>query len=284
MSNKYSHSRISCFDGCKLKYKYTYHDKITATGADTKLADKGSALHHTFEAYKVGDTYETLKALIDKQIENYKLDPNEYPYEEGIRRFIAFRENWFNPKLETHKHSHEQWANGTLVGVPMCGQLDTVLENDNEIIIIDFKSSKSMDTKSYQKQLMLYAYLKGTMKKWNIKEIAEKVKLYLFYPFGDVTAKKYDTIEKRALFCLKQIIFTEDDLERVIHEYSKTIKEIQATDFSSITYKDARESFACQWCPFFGSIEDDTIGFAGCKLTYDNGARQLRTTKFYRTQ
>lgn len=45
----YSHSRLSTFEHCKLKYKYHYVDRIKVEGADTVEAFMGGLVHEAFE-------------------------------------------------------------------------------------------------------------------------------------------------------------------------------------------------------------------------------------------
>ena len=45
----YSHSRLSTFEDCPLKYKYTYIDKLDRDRRDSVEAFMGGLVHETME-------------------------------------------------------------------------------------------------------------------------------------------------------------------------------------------------------------------------------------------
>ena len=47
MPTIYSHSRLSTFENCPLKYKYTYIDKLDRDRRDSVEAFMGSLVHET---------------------------------------------------------------------------------------------------------------------------------------------------------------------------------------------------------------------------------------------
>ena len=139
--------------------------------------------------------------------------------------------------------------------------------DDKPIIVADWKSAKSMNPNSYKNQLVLYAYMKGMERKWSRKEIAEKIKLVIFYPLGEERNSKWDTlpIEEQAMRCAKETVFTEADLKAVIDDYFiQNILMINQTDFSKFDGSEGHLGHDCSYCPFAGAKPNPEIGFMGC--------------------
>lgn len=143
--------------------------------------------------------------------------------------------------------------------------------DDKPMIVVDWKSGKSMNPDSYKNQLVLYAYLKGMERGWTKAQIAEKIKLIIFYPLGvDYNLNKsgnWETlpIEEQAMRCAKEIVFTEADLKAVIDDYFiQNILMINQTDFSKFDGSEGHLGHDCSYCPFAGAKPNPEIGFMGC--------------------
>jgi hypothetical protein len=283
MSKNFSYSRVSTFNTCKLKYKFQYYQEIKAEGVDRKLADKGNAIHLAFEKYVKGDTVEKIMQYVDENIAKYKLNKEDYNYQEAVERFIEFQQSFMEPKIESgFKVYKEMWARSTFCSQPFIGALDTVLISNEEIIIVDFKSAKSAKTDSYQTQLLIYAYLLGKDRNWSYEEITNKIKVYVFFPLADIGKRaSLLPVHDRMTSVLKQIVYNEITLQNTIQTLEKDIEKILAIDWNSINENDAEMSYVCQFCDFRGAIPDPKINFIGCPLTYAAGIRQSRKTKYY---
>lgn len=292
----WSASRIGCYKGCVLQFYYTYINKyISNEPVNTVYADKGTVFHETVENWgsKISSKEELRKVLAEECkkyniIDGHKAD---YPKEEQINvwdetaaldRFFLFWEKYIQPKLdEGYIFKQESRYYPRIMGEKFVGALDLLLEppegSDKEVIVFDYKSGSSINVESYKLQQILYAYMMGLERGWDIPTTASKVKCYIFGPFMD-QPKKYND-EEKMLNSILEIKYTQQEMEDIIKDYMLTINEIKSINWDEInpdllgTY-----SYACNWCSFKGSVPDGE--FRGCKCTYDKGFRQPRGLKF----
>lgn len=274
MSYPWSASRIGCFASCQLKYKLNYVEKWRSSApVNTQLADKGSAFHETVEKYHTGMSHEELKEILNKNIEKYHVnvtDPNKefyYNYDIPLEKFFLFWDYFVASKeKEGYKVSQEGKVNGEINGEKFTGALDLCIENDNEIIIVDYKTGKSVVASSYKDQQFLYAYLKGLEHGWDMKTTAEKVKLFIYAPM--IEDLKTKTLEQNMMRGIKPIVYTYEDLKDVIENYY--MKNIDAIHTMNWARAQGNVEFSCKWCPYLGSAPNKD-GFSGCPRTLAKG-------------
>ena len=277
MAGKWSASKVGCFSGCPLRYKFQYVDKFTRyPDSRNEYSDKGHAVHETVEKYHPGMSEEDLYKLLDENTKKYNVDTEKYPVRHGIEKFLIFWNRFVQPKLDAgYTFAQETWANGTIAREPFCGALDLYLENKNDptapVYIIDWKTGQSMNPNSYKNQQVLYAYLKGKEKNWPNDVIVERTHLIIFYPLGkeynklDPDAFLRLPIEEQAMRCAKEIVFTEADLKAVIDDYFiQNILMINQIDFSKFDGSEGHLGHDCSYCPFAGAKPNPEIGFMGC--------------------
>lgn len=282
VSKNWSASRISTHRSCPLKYYYSYVQKWVPNIEPPKVeANKGLALHETVEHYKTGMPQEELKKIMESKIKEYDVDVTVYDEWSALDRFFVFWDEIIAKKeSEGFVVKQESWAKEKILGEQFVGALDLFLENNEtgECIIYDYKSAKTAAASNYKNQLILYAYLIGISKGWSNDQIAEKIKLYVFFPFS-TQDKAFSPLDKM-LSSIKQIKFSALDVQNVINEYMETIKTINTTDWTNTNFDDLGVvQFSCKWCPFIGTIPNSK-GFKGCKASYDKGFRQVRGLEF----
>lgn len=142
-------------------------------------------------------------------------------------------------------------------------------EDVGSIIITDYKTGRSINVNNYKDQQLLYAYMKGLEKGWDIPEIAKKVRCFIFGPLIEDLQTK--TVEQNMLRGVKEIEYTEEDLRHIIEDYyMKNIDDIHSMNWARARGK-TKDFHACQWCPYLGSKENSETGFCGCKVTADLG-------------
>lgn len=282
-SKNYSASRLKCFEGCKLNYKYKYVDGWKALGLPGNvLSEKGLALHSTFEHYHTGMTDEAAIQLLEQNKKVHPVNEEQYPVTEGLKRFFIFWDRFVKPyEQQGYKIEKETWVKAEIEGEPFVGAIDLLLDHGDSAIIVDYKSASSISTSGYRSQLLLYAYMIGLNRGWDCKQIAERVKLYVFFPLGKVTAKSADTFEKQALNCIRQIEFNAMDVDENAEHFISDIKEIKSKNWNNVSTNDAQIAYHCNWCDYAGSVPNSE-GFKGCPLSYGQGYRQLRKVKFER--
>lgn len=293
----WSASRIGCYKSCVLKFYYTYINKFCSSEpVNTVYADKGTVFHNTVEKWISEITEkEQLKELLAENCKKFniidgKKDLN-LPKEEqlqvwdetaALERFFLFWERWVQPKLDKgYTFKQESRFYPTILGEKFVGALDLLLEppegSNEDIFVIDYKSGSSVSVEDYKLQQILYAYMMGLERNWDIQKTASKVKLYIFGPFID-QPKKYN-VEEAMLNSIKEITYTEKEMADIINDYTSTIAEIKSIDWNNADVdKLGNYSHACNWCCYKGSVPDGE--FKGCKCTYDKGFRQPRGIKF----
>lgn len=274
MGYPWSASRIGCFATCPLKYKLNYVEKWKSSApVNTQLADKGSAFHETAEKFHTGMEKEEFQKILNENIEKYHVnvtDPEKefyYDYGPATEKFLLFWKEFVEPKeKEGYKVEQETQVKGNISGEDFIGYLDLCLDNGDNVIVIDYKSGKSVVASTYKDQQLLYAYLKGKEKGWEIPEIAQKIKCYIFAPMLEDLKTK--TIEQNMLRGIKEIVYTEGDLKDVIENYYiKNIEDIHTMNWARAK---ANIAFSCKWCQYLGSVPNDK-GFSGCPKTHAQG-------------
>lgn len=288
-NGNWSASRISTFKSCPLKYYYTYVKKwISSIPADNTAANKGLAFHETVEQYETGMDKDTIHKLMEQKIEEYHVNTNEYDEFGALERFYLFWEEYIAPKeQEGFVVKKESWASNKEdsskfsdnpkllegpLNEPFVGALDLFLENPDtgEYIIFDYKSGKSPIATKYRPQLILYAYLIGLNKGYTPAQIAEKCKLYVFFPLAqNEDIDKIIDPKDKMFASVKALRLTESDIEKTIRDYKETIDEIHTTDWENPdANKLATSNYLCQWCDFQGS-KPNRGGFMGCPASQD---------------
>lgn len=278
---KWSASRVGTYCNCKLQYKYNYIEKWRSSDTlGNEYAEKGLCFHETAELYHTGMTDEECFKILDDKIKEHNVDISKYPERTAVERFLKFWKIFVEPKeLTGYTVKKESWANGTIDNNSMCGALDLLLERPDSIIIVDYKTATTTATSKYKNQQVLYAYLKGKEHNWTNEEIAQNVKIYIFFPFGKVN--ELLPIEMQANSCIKELKYTATDIETVINDhYIKNINESKEMDWSTITSSDGTVGFTCNFCQYAGSLADPRTGFCGCMSSFSAGYLQKRGVTF----
>lgn len=317
MIENYSNSRLKCFHTCKLKYYLQYIKKFDSSDTSkSAVTEKGLAFHETAENFYTGISDADAISLMDSKIKEhniknldtikfnengYALDdngqvildkdgnpctrdtiPDAYPMYSALRRLKYFWENFVAKKeQEGYKVKKEEEFRGEIEGKSFMGYLDLFLDKGDEVIIGDYKTPKTINASSYKEQLMLYAYLVGKQRGWNEDEIEKRIKLYVFFPFGDHKKEGLTEVED-ALACLKQVKYTAFDLRDVIQTfYINSIKEAETFDWSQVSgYSGKYNQWTCKWCQYLGALPIEAIGFPGCQASRMNGVYQKRGVTF----
>lgn len=277
----WSASRISTFKQCPLKYYYTYVKKWGCSKpADTEAADKGTCFHETVENWHTGMSRDDLFKILEKKIEEYKVDTTKYDEKAALDRFFIFWEQLIAKKeLVGFKVKQEGWASGDLGGEHFIGALDLMLDRGDKVFIYDYKSGKTPAISKYKDQLMLYAFLIGQSKGWDIETTAENIRLALFFPLSEQNVPV--TEEDKMLASVKEIKYDASNLRDCINDYEDTIKQIKATDWSKVGETiTGCPSFLCNWCEHRGG-NPNSDGYLGCKSTRDLGYHQERFVTYH---
>jgi len=241
----YSHSKISTFEQCPLKFKFRYIDYLPPDFKQSIEGFLGNKVHETLEWIynKVGDKEFELDEVIQYYLKKWNQDFNkeikivneeldaEYYFNKGIKFLI----NYFfanSPfKDNTIATEKEIFITLDIEGkYKLKGYIDRIVHNkDPKILEIhDYKTSgylKTQEELDNDRQLALYSL--------GIKDSFGEVKeIFLIWHFLYFNKKM---ISKR----------TEPQLEQLKQEIINLIKKIEATkEFPP------NPSGLCKWCEF----------------------------------
>jgi len=240
----YSHSRLSTFEKCQIKYKYKYIDKLQPDYKQSIEGFLGNKVHETLEwvYHNANNRTFELDDLIKYYIESWTNDLNpeikiikkEFSSEHYFNKGIKFLINYFlkhspfkDNTIETEKRINLNLdINGKY---KIIGFIDRLVHNKetNTCEIHDYKtgSMPSQNELDNDRQLALYSIaIRNTFA--DVKDV------HLIWHFLDHNEKK---ISKRTI----------EQLEQLKNKIIKIIDEIESTtDFKPIP------SALCNWCEF----------------------------------
>ncbi|MFZ1971173.1 MAG: PD-(D/E)XK nuclease family protein [Candidatus Nanoarchaeia archaeon] len=241
----YSHSRLSSFEQCNLKYKFRYIDNIIPEIEKTIEAHLGSIVHKTLEWLYSEVKEKRIPSLDDfimyfskSWIEEYKPDlienhgqDEKYYFNKGVQylldyynRYKPFDDNTLEVEKEIFIDLDEEGK------FRIRGFIDRLAYNlkTEEYEIHDYKTSNTMpkeDKIESDRQLALYSI---AVKEMFGKE--KEVKLIWHYLFFN------KRIESKR---------TNEQLDQLKKETLQLINKIEST-----TEFKPNKSYLCNWCPY----------------------------------
>lgn len=238
----YSHSRISTFEQCPLRFKFNYIDKVETEIGEGVEAFLGSRVHDVLEKLYKDLKFEkmnSLKELLDYYNSEWKKNWNdnimivrkEYDkenYRKMGERFITDYYNTYKPFDSDKTIGLEMRIIIKINGRQVQGYIDRLSSKDGVYEIHDYKTANTLMTQEKadeDRQLALYSIA--------IKEMfddCEKVELvWHFLAFNkEIRSKR-----------------TDKELEELKKEVVKAIDDIE----SCKEFKPG-ESALCGWCEF----------------------------------
>jgi hypothetical protein len=281
MSNQWSYSKLSTYKGCKLKFKYNYIEHWKAEGVKTDITTKGLSIHETLEQIKSDSTIENVTQWLQEKIMEYKVDTDKYPLMEFVERLFYFYQYSVKPFEDLGWKKYQEFElRGDFNGESFLGYTDLLLDGDDKVIIIDYKTAKGIKPLNYAHQLMLYAYIYGTYyKHWSLEEIESNISIYVFFPLGEIK-RKYTDPKSEVEALVKNIDYTANGIKELLEADLNDITKANSTDWNTIGTQNALVEFSCSWCDYRGVPK---LGdFPGCPKSYDKGYRMTRGTKIHK--
>jgi hypothetical protein len=227
-------------------------------------------------------TQDQVDAALLNKMEEYNVSAEEFPLLDYAKRLSKFYEMKVAPLEKSGaKIYHEYKLLGDVLGFQFIGFIDLLIDGGDWVQIIDFKTGKTVAPLSYAHQLMLYAYLYGKEKGWSVNEIADKARIFIFFPLGSLAKKNSSTPEIEVENTFKEIEFSGTGLGDLILHDKKTIEEALNTDWESLDpINSSKVDFSCNWCPYMGATPNDV--FEGCPKSYMKGKFAKRGTKWFK--
>jgi hypothetical protein len=257
----------------------TYERELVVVGREAELAQKGLSFHQIAEAMDSTKTEQDLYDLAKKILDDSTFDQEKYPVIKSIKRFYL----WWQVYIKAYENAgwtlyKETWENGKLVDKPLVGAIDCLLvaPDKKSAIIIDYKTAATAKADSYKDQLLLYAWM--VAKRLHIDDYTN-VKCYVFFPLAGLKDEDENDSKKTAEVMMykmmKQILFTNQDVEAVVSNCENIIKDADNLNLENWdSQKNATMSFSCSFCPFLGNKEY-------CPESYAHSFRFPRKAKVY---
>lgn len=240
----YSHSRLSTFEQCKLKFKFAYIDKVKPDFETTIEAFMGSLVHDTLEKLykdlrynKLNDLRDLLLYYNNKWDEKYsdaikivKKDYTAQNYKEAGQRFIGTYYGTQTPFDKDNTIATEQHVMIELEGgKKVQGYIDRLSTSSEGIYCVhDYKTGNSLPPQKFaeeDRQLALYSIAV----RQRYKDCRD-VKLFWHYLSFNKILESQRTLEQ---------------LEELKQSISNLIDAIESeSDFAP------SKSALCNWCQF----------------------------------
>lgn len=242
----YSHSKLSTFEQCPLKYKLKYIDKIKPEIEKTIEAHLGSSVHDTLEWVYNSVKENTEKSPTLDEIINHYIDI----WQKDLTEDVLIVKKQLTPKdyfnkgvqfLADYYQKHYPFKDGTIEcekeitinldeNTQIRGFIDRLVYDidNNRYEIHDYKTANTLPSQEkmdQDRQLALYSIA--------IKEIYGKDKEVLL--IWHYLAYNHKIISKR----------THEQLENLKEETKKLIKDIQNTKVFL-----PNKSILCEWCEY----------------------------------
>jgi putative RecB family exonuclease len=246
---RYSHSKLSTFEQCPLKFKYRYIDKIIPEIEKSIESHLGTAVHEVLEwiytEVKDNQKVPTLDNVIVCYTEAWQ---KGYSEKLVIVKKEITAKDYFNKGIQfliDYYSKHEPFNDGTieiekeisieLNGHKITGFIDRLVHNieTGEYEIHDYKTANSLPSKEKieeDRQLALYSIA--------IKEKFGKDKSVCLV---------WHYLAHNQKICSKR---TNEQLEQLKKETIELIKKIEAT-----TEFPANKSMLCSWCEYKQTCE-----------------------------
>ena len=211
---------IALYRYCPMKY-FLVREKEYST-FDKKVFNLGIITHKAIEHIN--------KSFLQKQeifSDNYIEDlvKNIYKFQNidldnNVEKIIDITKKYMENEKDNFKYIKKVEASEFRVedNYILYGQIDLILEDENEIKIIDFKTGKYNEiefSSNYRQQLSLYKLL--LQKKYD-----KEIKTYLYYLEEDEPKK--------------EILIDDEDLKEDLENITKTTQDILDKKFSKIPY------------------------------------------------
>lgn len=193
----YSFSKISTFQSCPMKFKFTYIDKIKIED-DNKALKKGSEIHSFLETFDYDKTpdYKTSEHsnIIDNFV-NSNLGKEIFSHKSQNELGIAFDDNLEPYILDDFPQDK------TMI---FKGFIDRVNRTKDSIELIDFKTGKYKEIQ-YQDFTQLSLYALWFHKKFNIDKIRIRYVYVEHNIENDLTITNFDLIENNLINQINEI-------------------------------------------------------------------------------
>ena len=166
-----SPSLIKTFESCKLRYRWQYVDKIYKPQPITDETVFGRYLHRFMELYEHKRTIEIVKQLK----EEFEIpDRIEDDLVKAISNTVKFLRQYENLEYENEKKIVVEIDN-----LKLSGKVDKIYMKKDDLIVIDFKTSKKFWKGMNDLQLKFYSLLLSKDK----NTIPDHIETIVYYSF-----------------------------------------------------------------------------------------------------
>ncbi|MFC1682158.1 RecB family exonuclease [Nanoarchaeota archaeon] len=240
----YSHSRLSCFEQCKLRFKLKYIDKLEPEVETTIEAHLGSVVHSVLEWLYIQVKKNKIPSI--EEIINYYSEVWEKDFKEEIRIINGNAEIYFNKGIEfiiNYYMKHCPFDDGTL---EIEKKIHFKLDESEEYLIQGFIDRLVYNKETGEYEVHDYKTANNLPRKENI-ENDRQLALYsiavkeLFGQDKEVILV-WHYLAHNMKICSKR---TNKQLEQLKKETIELIKKIESTENFP-----TNKGILCNWCDF----------------------------------
>ena len=242
----FSHSKLSTFEQCKLKYKFRYIDKIIPDIEKTIESHLGSVVHSTLE-WLYNQIRKSMVPTIDEVIVNYSESwKKEYEDEIPIARRDMTVEDYFNKGIQfllSYYTRHKPFDDNTIA---VEKEIFLKLDEEGNYRIRGFIDRLSYNTETQEYEIHDYK----TSSRLPKQEVLEKDRQLALY---SIAVKESFGEDKKIILIWHYLSFnkkiyskrTNEQLKQLKDETLQLIKEIEnTTEFTP------KKSPLCNWCEY----------------------------------
>lgn len=234
---KFSFSKLDTFNTCPRSYYLTYIKKVERE--ENVYGFLGSSFHDCLEKLQKKEiTTEEAKDKFLNDISTTEIFEMKFPTEKSKKNYIeclmAYLDNY--ERLPIDNFETEEYFEFEIEGVIMRGYIDLYFIKDNNIYVLDYKTSSKFsknDLEKKEKQLILYGiYLQEKYPNKNIVYLGFDMCKYFVNKRG--TLKTRDTQEESYGNAYVEVKFTEEKKEELVDYIDSIVKHIDICDKEDI--------------------------------------------------
>lgn len=256
----FSKSKVLTYKNCGRLYRYQYIEQLKQPERDENHPlTIGIDIHALFEKFLNDYTTENIQEMTSKDIQRSIMEyDNANRYRSHIFNFSNFIKGVVDDGYKII--GNELYVSHPLLGLH--GYIDLVLEKDNKLVVIDYKTGKTNPLTKYRLELVYYGFLANYLLQKEVDMVG------IFFSKGDhyrfaKMVNEYnvdDELLNELGINPKSQYLTQEDIDMAFLYFLQTKQQIMNEEFP---YK---RSWLCAYCDFVNECEKegfDSYGIYG---------------------
>lgn len=251
MKEIFSFSKLDTFKNCPRSYYLTYIKKVER--GNNVYGFLGGEFHECLEQLQKEEiTKDEAISKFKDSIETAEMFDMEFPTEKSKNSYIECLLEYLNDyeKIPVKDFKTEEYFEFEVEGVILRGYIDLFFVKDNDIYVIDYKTSSKFSKKDLikkEKQLILYGlYLKDKYPDKNITYLGFDMCKYFLNKRGTLK-ERTEIYEESFGNGYVEVTFNDEKIKELKDYISEIITKINALDKKNIKKwkKNSKNKFFC---------------------------------------